>query len=146
MSDLMAELVALNQVLAQAPVQENGGEFPDGNYEVLIEKAELTKVKNGPNAGKPAVEWWLRVLQGPEGTANRVIFHYHRLYGRDQEQLVMALSRLKTDVLRLGQELVAFEQLPAILDVLVQTETRIRVTLKTGQAGIQNCYFNGVVR
>lgn len=139
-------LAQLNGDLAKAEVQNtSGGEFPDGNYLVRIQKADLVPVKTGPNVGKPQVEWWLRVMEGPAGTVNRVVFHYHRLYGDDPDKVSGAVGRFKTDLSRIGQEIETFEQLPAILAVLIASETKVRISLKTGTAGIQNTYFNGVV-
>lgn len=147
MSSVMDFLRQLNGELQAAEVQENGGEFPDGNYVVKVEKADIVPVKNGENAGKPQVEWWLRVLEGPGGTVNRIIFHYHRLYGRDPDQQRLALSRFKTDLARIGEAIESFEQLPAILANLIASGVRIRITLKTNSAvGIQNCYFNGLAK
>jgi|GEM_PF-5411931 len=141
----MDYLKQMNGDLAKAPVQTGNDEFPDGNYVVRVEKADVVAVKSGENVGKPQVEWWLRVMGGPAGTVNRVIFHYHRLFGRDAEQVQAAISRFKTDLSRIEQEITDFEQLPAILAVLIASETRIRLTLKTNQTSrIQNCYFNGL--
>lgn len=145
MSSVMDYLKQMNHKLAEAPVQTGNTEFPDGNYVVKIEKADVVPVKAGDNAGKPQVEWWLRVTNGPAGTVNRVIFHYHRLFGRDDAQLEAAFSRFKTDLARIEQELTDFEQLPLMLAALITSQTMIRVTLKTnGTSGIQNCYFNGL--
>lgn len=147
MSSVMEYLQQLNAELQAAEVQEPSSDFPDGNYVVRVEKADIVPVKNGENAGKPQVEWWLRVLEGPAGTQNRIIFHYHRLYGRDAEQQRMALSRFKTDLARIGESIDSFDVLPALLANLIAAGVRIRVTLKTNPAvGIQNCYFNGLAK
>lgn len=147
MSELLGALEGLDDAFNSAPVQENSGdEFPDGNYVWWVQKADLVAVKNGANAGKPQVEWWLRVLEGPQGTVNRICFHYHRLYAPDQEKLQAAMSRLKTDMNRIGQEVPNIRALPAILQLLVQVKTTIKGTLKTGASGIQNCYFNGLAK
>lgn len=147
MTELLGALKGLDGAFNSAPVQENSNdEFPDGNYRWRVEKAELVAVKNGQNAGKPQVEWWLRVLDGPQGTVNRITFHYHRLYAPDEEKLQAAMTRLKTDLSRVGQEVPTLMALPAILQVLVEAKTEIRGSLKTGTSGIQNCYFNGLAK
>lgn len=147
MSSVMDYLRQLNGELQAAEVQETGSDFPDGNYVVKVERADIVPVKNGENAGKPQVEWWLRVLEGPAGTTNRIIFHYHRLYGKDADQQRMALSRFKTDLARIGEEINSFDVLPAILANLIASGVRFRITLKTNQqVGIQNCYFNGLAK
>jgi len=145
MSDFMTRLREKNERLQQAQVQENRGSdaFEDGNYVVAIEKAMLTAVKSGDNQGEAQVAWWLRVNDGPAGL-NRIIFHYHGLFGRDDEMLDKRISRLKTDLHRLEQDFDDFEQLPIILQIFEDSQTQIKITLKTGTTGIQNCYFNGL--
>jgi hypothetical protein len=144
MSEVLDMLKQLNGNLANAPVTQNKDEFPDGNYVVKVEKADVVAVKAGENQGKPQVEWWLRVVAGPIGTTNRIIFHYHRLYGRDGDQVQRAIERFKTDLYRIGQEIASFDELPAILATLIASGQQLRISLKTGTAGIQNCYFNGL--
>jgi hypothetical protein len=118
--------------------------FPDGEYVWQIEKAFLTAVKHGDNQGQPQVSWWLRVVSGPDGTANRVYFHYHPLFGKDEDTLNKRITRIKTDLTRIEQTLADFRHLPGILQALADSKTEIRGVLKTGTAGIQNCYFNGL--
>lgn len=136
----------MNKRLQSAEVQESNGSdnFPDGNYTFRIEKAMLTQVKSGDNKGEPQVAWWLRVKDGPAGTANRVVFHYHPLFGKDEATTDKRISRLKTDMHRIEQDFDDFGMLPGILQTLEDSETLIKATLKTGTAGIQNCYFNGL--
>lgn len=144
MTELLGRLRGLNDRLGSAEVQKGSSEFPDGAYIALVEKADLVEVKSGDNEGQPQVKWWLRVLAGPAGTVNRIIFHYHQLFGKDDEMLDKRLSRFRTDLSRIGQEITSFDELEAILQCLVDGEVVIKLSLKTGQSGIQNCYFNGL--
>lgn len=123
------DLAQFDDDFAEAPIEERDFEpLPDGKYQVVVEKVELTRAQS---SGNPMLKWTLRVL-GPQ--------HKGRLLWRNS---VMAsrenLKWLKTDLHTCGLDLARLSELPANLERLL--DVKLEITKRTKDES-ENVYFN----
>ncbi len=123
------DLAQFDEDFAGAPVEERDFDpLPDGKYQVVVEKVELTRAQT---SGNPMLKWTLRVL-GPQ--------HRGRLLWRNS---VMAsrenLKWFKTDLHTCGLDLEKLSDLPANLQRLL--DVKLEITKRTKDEN-ENIYFN----
>ncbi len=123
------DLAQFDEDFAEAPVEERDFEpLPDGKYQVVVEKVEITRAQT---SGNPMLKWTLRVL-GPQ--------HRGRLLWRNS---VMAsrenLKWFKTDLHTCGLDLEKLSDLPANLGRLL--DVKLEITKRTKDEN-ENIYFN----
>jgi len=123
------DLAQFDDDFAEAPLEERNFEpLPDGRYQVVVEKVELTRAQS---SGNPMLKWTLRVL-GPQ--------HKGRLLWRNS---VMAsrenLKWLKSDLHTCGLDLTRLSELPANLERLL--DVKLEITKRTREES-ENVYFN----
>ena len=109
---------------------EERGDFesvPDGKYQVVVEKVELTEAHT---TGNPMVKWTLRVL------APKFI---NRLMWRNSVITHNTLKYVKTDLHLCGLDLDKISDLPNHLKKLL--DVKLEVTKKT-KGDNENIYFN----
>ncbi|MBL7046492.1 MAG: DUF669 domain-containing protein [Candidatus Marinimicrobia bacterium] len=110
---------------AQEPDYED---IPDGKYQVLVDKAEITKAKT---SGNPMLKWTLKIL-GPNNI-NRLLWTYHVLNNPTGQ------SWLKKDLNLCDVHLNKLSDLPKNLEYLL--DIKLEVTVRTRDES-QNVYFN----
>jgi hypothetical protein len=123
------DLAQFDDDFAEAPLEERNFEpLPDGRYQVVVEKVEITRAQT---SGNPMLRWTLRVL-GPQ--------HKGRLLWRNS---VMAsrenLKWLKSDLHTCGLDLTRLSELPANLERLL--DVKLEITKRTREES-ENVYFN----
>lgn len=109
---------------------EQRGEFesvPDGKYQVIVDKVELTEAQS---TGNPMIKWTLRVL-GPR-CANRLMW-------RNSVITQNTLKYVKTDLHLCGLDLERLSDLPQNLGRLL--DVRLEVTKRT-KGDNENIFFN----
>jgi hypothetical protein len=128
-NDQPIDLSQFDADYARAEVRPpDGGEtIPDGQYEVKIEDARLTRT---PRTNNPMILWKLRVLgpthQGAALTKTRIITH-------------KTLAFVKEDLELLGIRLDRFSELENYLGLTIDRE--IRIVKKVGNSGWTDIYF-----
>lgn len=100
---------------------------PDGKYQVVVEKVEITEAHT---TGNPMLKWTLRVL------APR---HVNRLMWRNSVFTANTLKFVKTDLHICGLDLDKLSDLPRNLAKLL--DVKLEVTKKT-KGDNENIYFN----
>jgi hypothetical protein len=123
------DLAQFDDDYAEAPIEERDFEpLPDGRYQVVVEKVELTRAQS---SGNPMLKWTLRVL-GPQ--------HKGRLLWRNS---VMAsrenLKWLKSDLHTCGLDLAKLSDLPTSLDRLLDVHLEV---VKRTRNEAENIFFN----
>jgi hypothetical protein len=118
-------LKRFEQTFADAEIIEDG--VPDGKYQVIVEKAELTESQNG----KPMLKMTLRVL-GPD-YEGQIMWRHNMLVTEDN------IRWLKRDLHRCGLELEKLSDLPARLGDLL--DVKLDVTKKIKDE-FTNIYIN----
>ncbi|MEA3364860.1 MAG: DUF669 domain-containing protein [Candidatus Hydrogenedentes bacterium] len=114
---------------AEAPVEEKAfDEPPDGKYQVLVDKVELTRSKTSNN---PMLKWQLKIL-GPQ-CAGRYLFRNNMIASPEN------VKWLKGDLATCGLDLEKLSELPNNLDKLLNV--KIEVTKRT-RGENENVYFN----
>jgi len=103
-------------------------EIPDGKYQVIVDKAEITKAKT---SGNPLLKWTLKIL-GPTNI-NRLLWTYHVLNNP------VGQSWLKKDLNLCEVHLNKLSDLPKNLENLL--DIKLEVTVRTRDDS-QNVYFN----
>ena len=129
MSNKTIDLAAFDGTFQQEATEERG-EFeglPDGKYQVVVEKVELTHTQN---TGNPMLKWTLRVL-GPQ-FANRLIW-------RNSVITNNTIRYLKTDLHLCGLDLDKLSDLPRHLAELL--DVRLEITKKT-KGDYENIFFS----
>ena len=129
MSNKTIDLAAFDGTFQQEATEERG-EFeglPDGKYQVVVEKVELTHTQN---TGNPVLKWTLRVL-GPR-FANRLIW-------RNSVITQNTVKYIKTDLHICGLDLDKLSDLPGRLAELL--DVRLEVAKKT-KGDYENIYFS----
>ena len=114
----------------RAEQTEERGDFesvPDGKYQVVVEKAELTEAQS---TGNPMLKWTLRVI------APKFI---NRLIWRNSVITHNTLKYLKTDLHTCGLDLDRISDLPKHLKTLL--DVKLEVTKKT-KGDNENIFFN----
>ena len=114
----------------RAEQTEERGDFesvPDGKYQVVVDKAELTEAQS---TGNPMLKWTLRVI------APKFI---NRLIWRNSVITHNTLKYLKTDLHTCGLDLDRISDLPKHLKTLL--DVKLEVTKKT-KGDNENIYFN----
>jgi len=102
--------------------------IPDGKYQVVVDKAEITKAKT---SGNPLLKWTLKIL-GPTNI-NRLLWNYHILNNPTGQ------SWLKKDLKLCDVHLNKLSDLPKNLENLL--DIKLEVTVRTRDDS-QNVYFN----
>ena len=102
--------------------------IPDGKYQVVVDKAEITKAKT---SGNPLLKWTLKIL-GPTNI-NRLLWNYHILNNPTGQ------SWLKKDLNLCDVHLNKLSDLPKKLEQLL--DIKLEVTVRTRDDS-QNVYFN----
>ena len=100
---------------------------PDGKYQVVVEKVEITEAHT---TGNPMLKWTLRVL------APR---HVNRLMWRNSVFTANTLKFVKTDLHICGLDLEKLSDLPRNLSKLL--DVKLEVTKKT-KGDNENIFFN----
>jgi hypothetical protein len=102
----------------QAVPRPENAEPPDGKYNVVIQKVELTRARS---SGNPMLRWHLRITAGPH--AGRVLFRSNMMATREN------LAWLKKDLHTCGMELEKLSDLNTRMGELLDVE--IEVTRRT---------------
>ena len=129
MSNKTIDLAAFDGTFQQEATEERG-EFeglPDGKYQVVVEKVELTETQS---TGNPVLKWTLRVL-GPR--------FVNRLIWRNSVITNKTLRYLKTDLHLCGLDLDKLSDLPGRLKELL--DVHLEVAKKTN-GDYENIYFS----
>jgi hypothetical protein len=125
------DLANLDESYAASEVTDNDYDsIPDGRYQALVERVELTRT----GKGDPMLKWMLRVT-GPTHQG-RVLFRYNVL---TQENM----THIKKDLYACGLELGKISELPAHLERLL--DLRLEVTKKT-KGDFEAVYINKRIR
>jgi len=123
------DLAGLNEEFADVePEEREFDPVPDGKYQVVVDRVELTRAKS---SGTPMLKWSLKIL-GPT--------HKGRLLWRNN--LIAPgnnLKWLKTDLYTCGLELENITELKARLEELL--DVKLEVTKKTN-GDYENVYLN----
>ncbi|HET9623258.1 MAG TPA: DUF669 domain-containing protein [Kofleriaceae bacterium] len=123
------DLAQFDDAFAAAPVEDREyDDVPDGKYQVLVDKVEITEAKA---SGNKMLKWTLRI-QGPR-YAGRMLWRYNVLGTREN------LRWLKTDLHTCGLDLVRLSDLPQHLGSLL--DLRLEVSKRT-KGGYSNIYLN----
>jgi hypothetical protein len=129
MNDSNFDLEQFDEEYASAEVEERDFEpVPDGKYQTIIDRIELTHSKS---SGNPMLKWALKIL-GPT--------HQGRLLWRNN-MLVSTenIKWLKGDLLTCGLELEKLSDLPANLEKLL--DVKLEITKRT-RGDNENIYLN----
>ena len=129
MSNKTIDLAAFDGTFQQEATEERG-EFeslPDGKYQVVVEKVELTHTQS---TGNPVLKWTLRVL-GPR-FANRLLWRNSVITNK-------TLRYLKTDLHLCGLDLDKLSDLPGRLAELL--DVHLEVAKKTN-GDYENVFFS----
>jgi hypothetical protein len=114
---------------ANAPIEDR--EFdpvPDGNYQVNVEKVELTRSQK---SGNPMLKWTLRIL-GPR-SAKRLLWHHNVLLTPEN------IKWLKNDLHTAGLDLAKASDLKHRLGELL--DVKLEITKRT-KGENENVYLN----
>ena len=113
---------------SETPAERSDMEsVPDGKYQVVVEKVEITEAHT---TGNPMLKWTLRVL------APRYV---NRLMWRNSVFTANTLRFVKTDLHICGLDLEKLSDLPRNLSKLL--DVKLEVTKKT-KGDNENIYFN----
>jgi hypothetical protein len=121
------DLERFDDEFAQAPAAESREGVPDGKYEVLVDRVEITTAKS---SGNPMLVWTLRIL-GPR-MAGRCLFR-RSVITRD------GVRWLKQDLHLCGVDLERLSDLPAHLEQLLDVKLEV---VKRTKGDSDNVYFN----
>lgn len=127
-TDQEFDLSEFDEDFADAPVEERSEEVPDGRYQVLVDRVELTNAKS---SGNKMLKWTLRIL-GPQ-YAGRLLWRHNVMATREN------IRWLKTDLHTCGLDLVKLSDLPQQLERLLDVHLEVTKRTKNGSASI---YFN----
>ncbi len=123
------DLTQFDDDFASAEVEKRDFEdIPDGKYQVIVDKVQLTKAHT---SGNPMLKWTLKILNG--ALAGRLLWRNNVIASRDN------LKFLKGDLACCGLTLEKLSELPANLERLL--DVKLEVTKKT-KGENQNVYFN----
>jgi len=114
---------------ASAQVEEREfDEIPDGKYQVVVDRVEITKAKS---SGNPMLRWTLKIL-GPRAVG-RLLWRNNVMATREN------LKWLKGDLHTCGLDLDRLSNLPGQLERLL--DVKLEVT-KRSKGDNTNIYFN----
>jgi hypothetical protein len=123
------DLAQFDNEFAEAKVEDRQfGEVPDGNYQVSVERVELTHAKS---SGNPMLRWSLRILA--PAFAGRLLFRNNVMASPQN------VKWLKNDLHICGLDLPKLSELPAHLDRLL--DVKLEVTKRT-KGDSESVYFN----
>ena len=123
------DLARFDDDFAEAEIEAREfDELPDGKYQVLVHKVEMTKAHT---SGNPMLKWTLKVLTG--AFTGRLLWRNNVIASRDN------VRYLKNDLHLCGLDLAKLSDLPANLDHLL--DAKLEVTKKT-KGENANVYFN----
>ena len=124
-----SDLEQLDYDYSETPFDESELEdVPDGSYQVIVDKVELTRAKS---SGSPMLKWILKIL-GPQ-CANRLLWRHNVIASREN------LRWLKRDLFICGVQLAKLSDLPANLERLL--DVKLEVAKRT-RGDSMNVYFN----
>ncbi len=123
------DLSQFDEEYASAEVEERNFEnVPDGKYQTIIDRIELTTAKT---SGNPMLKWTLKIL-GPT--------HQGRLLWRNNVMGTQEnIKWLKSDLMTCGLELEKLSDLPDNLEKLL--DVKLEITKRT-RGDNENIYFN----
>ena len=123
------DLAQWDEEYVNAPVEEREFEsVPDGKYQVVVDRVELTKSQS---SGNPMLKWKLKVL-GPKHEG-AIIWRNNVIGSKGNVQW------LKNDLHVCGLDLEKLSELPGKLEKLL--DVMLEVTKKT-KGDNENIYFN----
>ncbi len=123
------DLTQFDDDFAEAPVEEREFEdVPDGKYQAIVEKVELTRAQS---SGNMMLKWTLKIL-GPR-LAGRLLWRNSVMASKEN------LKWLKTDLHTCGVEIEKLSDLPARLGDLL--DVTLEITKRT-KGENENIYFN----
>ena len=131
------DLAAFDNEYMETEVTEDEFEpVPDGRYQTIVDRVELTRTMKGD----PMLKWALRVL-GPS--------HEGRLLWRNNVMATSANLRwIKRDLFTCGLKLARLSELPANLGRLLDIKLEVTVKSKTVEDGktYQSVYLNRKIK
>ena len=123
------DLAQFDDDFAEAEVEDRDFEpIPDGNYQVNVERAELTRAQT---SGNPMLKWTLRII-APR-FRGRLLWRNNVMVSREN------IKWLKTDLHTCGLSLAKISDLPANLEKLINI--KLEVTKRT-RGENENVYLN----
>ena len=131
MSEDRVDLSYLDDEYEETEVPEQEfSPIPDGKYQVLVDKVELTTAQS---TGNPMLKWTLRIL----GPAYR-----ERLLWKNSVLLSGLLQYVKKDLQTCGIQIQKISDLPDQLEKLL--DLKLEITKKT-KGDNENIYFNKLI-
>ncbi len=131
MNEERVDLSYLDDEYAETEVPEQEfSPIPDGKYQVLVERAEISTAQS---SGNPMLKWTLRIL----GPAYR-----DRLLWKNSVLLSGLLQYVKKDLQTCGVHIQKISDLPDQLEKLL--DLKLEITKKT-KGENENIYFNKLI-
>ena len=131
MNEDRVDLSYLDDEYAETEVPEQEfSPIPDGKYQVLVERAEISTAQS---SGNPMLKWTLRIL----GPAFR-----DRLLWKNSVLLSGLLQYVKKDLQTCGVHIQKISDLPDQLEKLL--DLKLEITKKT-KGENENIYFNKLI-
>lgn len=126
--DNFPDLSGFDDDFVEAPLEDRDDEIPDGRYQAVVERAELTHARS---SGNPMLKWQLRIL-GPS-SVGRVLWRHNVIATREN------LRWLKKDLHTCGLHLERLSELQANLNRLLGVV--VEVVVRTAGEN-RNTYLN----
>lgn len=122
------DLDDLDEEYVKAPIEERGGNVPDGQYVAKVDSAILKESKQGNRM----LAWDLVIHEGP--------YKGRHLFRNNMLETAENLKWLKNDLHSIGIELVSIKLLPSRLSDIVGLVLKVTAKAKGEN---QNVYLNG---
>ena len=124
------DLTQYDDVFSNANAEDEFVKVPDGKYQVVVDRVELTRSKT---SGKPMLKWELRIL--PDDVQVRKLFR-NNVIGSEEN-----VRWLKKDLYKCGLKINKISELPANLERLL--DIQLEVTKRTSKDNQnENVYIN----
>lgn len=120
------DLSGFDEDFAETEVEERDS-VPDGKYQVVVDKVEITTSK----AGNPMLKWQLKIVSGQH--SGRMLWRNNVIASKEN------LKWLKTDLHTAGVDLEKLSDLPSHLNDLL--DVALEVTKRTRDEN-ENIYLN----